>query len=84
MIWLQRAWLNRPHFVVADRPSLSPCKCKILAAADVSLIPAAFTPLRWLLPYLPPLLVAQDSQFGGVSHVSRRSLRRQFSQSCQF
>lgn len=54
-----------------------PCSCEIRAAAPSSLIVAAFTPQRWLLLCLPPLLVAQNSQVGGESRPCRRALRRQ-------
>jgi hypothetical protein len=50
------------------------------ASAPTSLIVAALASLRWLLLSFPPNFVAQNSQYGGASPVSRRTPRRQFRQ----
>src|SRR5688500_15149965 len=46
-------------------------------AAPSSRVVAAFTPLRWLLSCLLPLVMAQNSHFGGASRACRHSFRRQ-------
>src|SRR5687768_16574102 len=58
-------------------PYSPPDNAHYAAAAPSSLIVAACTPQRWLLPCLPPLGEAQKSQSGGASRAFRRSLRRQ-------
>src|SRR5688572_8659903 len=65
-------------------PYFPPDNADYAAAAPTSLIVAAFVPIRWLLPCLPPLIVAQSSQSGGCSRAYRRVIRRQFSLLCHF
>lgn len=72
-------WLER-QFALVFPPDNADCA----AAAPASRIVAACAPLQWLLPRLPPLGVAQNSQIGGYSLACRRVIRRQFSQLCHF
>src|SRR5688572_19450931 len=64
-------------------PSLPPCKGENGEAAVSSPILAAFASQRRHFTQFPPILMAQNSQYGGCSRASRHSLRRQFSQLCQ-